>query len=68
MILLFLGDFKGHSRHIDRFYGVHSMYGVGRRNLEGRMLLEFCLKKELCVSDTWFKREEEEGDIQNAGK
>ena len=22
------------------------------------MLLEFCLEKELCVSDTWFKREE----------
>ena len=22
------------------------------------MLLEFCLGKELCVSNTWFKREE----------
>ena len=22
------------------------------------MLLEFCLEKELCVSNTWFKREE----------
>ena len=21
------------------------------------MLLEFCLEKELCVSNTWFKRE-----------
>ena len=26
--------------------------GVGKRNLEGRMLLEFCLEKELCVSTT----------------
>ena len=25
-------------------------------NLEGRMLLEFCLEKELCVSNTWHKR------------
>ena len=22
------------------------------------MLLEFCLEKELCVSNTWFKRED----------
>ena len=22
------------------------------------MLLEFCLEKELCMSNTWFKREE----------
>ena len=28
------------------------------RNLKGRMLLEFCLVKELCVSNTWFKIEE----------
>ena len=31
---------------------------VGQRNLEGRMLLEFCLEKELYVSNTWSKREE----------
>ena len=31
-------------------------HGVGQKNLEGRMLLEFCLDKELCVSNTWFKR------------
>ena len=39
------------------------------------MLLEFCLEKELCVSYTWFKREEkrkvifrmseDETDIEN---
>ena len=37
---------------------MHGGYGVGQRNLEGRMLLEFCLEKELYVSNTWFKREE----------
>ena len=31
---------------------------VGHRNVEGRMLLEFCLHKELCVSNTWLKRKE----------
>ena len=38
---------NGHvGRHID---GVHGGYSVGHRNLEGRMLSEFCPKKELCV-------------------
>ena len=34
-----LGDFNGHiGRRIDGFSGVHEGYGVGQRNLEGRML------------------------------
>ena len=33
-------------RHIDYLYGA---YDVGQRNLEGRMLLRFCLEKDLCV-------------------
>ena len=54
-----LGDFNGHvGRYINRFDGVHEWYGIGERNLEGRMLLQFWLEKELCVSNTWFKREE----------
>ena len=38
---------------------MHGWYGIGQRNLEGRMLLEFCLDKKLYVSNTWFWREEE---------
>ena len=50
-------DFNGYmGRHI---YGVHGAYSVGQRNLERRMLLEFCLEKELCESNTMFKREEQ---------
>ena len=45
-------------RHIDGFDGVSGGCGVGQRNLEGRMLLEICLCKALCVSNTWFRREE----------
>ena len=37
-----LGDFNGH---------------VGQSGVEGRLLLEICLVKELCVSHIWFKRE-----------
>ena len=51
--------FNGHlGRHIDGLDGVQGGYGVGLRSLKERMLLEFCLEKELCVSNTWFKREE----------
>ena len=58
-LVMCLGDINGHvGRHIDGSDGVHGGYGVGQRNLEGRMLLEFCLEKELCVSNTWRKREE----------
>ena len=34
------------------------MYGVGQMNLEGRMLLEFCLKMKLCLSKACFNGEE----------
>ena len=53
------GDFNGHvGRHIDGCNGVLDVYGIGRTNLKGRTLLEFCLEKELCVSNTWSTREE----------
>ena len=53
-LVMCLGDSSGHiGRHIDGFDWVHGGYGAGERNLEQRMLLEFCLEKELCVSNTW---------------
>ena len=58
-LVMCLSDINGHvGRHIDGLHGVHGWYGVGQRNLEGRMLLEFCLEKELCESNRWSKREE----------
>ena len=55
-VVMYSGDFNGHiGRYIDGFDEEHGGYGAGQRNLEGRMLLEFCLEKELCVSNTWFK-------------
>ena len=49
-LVMCLHDFNGHiARHIDGFDGLHGGYGVGQRNLEGRMLLEFCLVRELCL-------------------
>ena len=52
-----LGDFNGHvGEEIIGFEGVHKGNGTGKRNVEGRMLLEFCDEKELCVANTWFKK------------
>ena len=47
--IMCLGVFNGHvNMHIDEFDCFFRGYGVVQRNLEGRMLLEFCLKKKLC--------------------
>ena len=57
-LVMCLFDFYGHvGRNIDGNVGTHGGFGVRQRNLEGRMLLGFCPEKELCVSNTWFKRE-----------
>ena len=49
-LVMCLGDFNGHiGRHIDGFDEICGGFGVGERNLEGRMLLEFCLEKGLHV-------------------
>ena len=58
-LVMRLGDLNGHiGRHIDGFDGVHGEYGISHRKFKGRMLLEFCLEKELCMSNIWSKREE----------
>ena len=52
-----LGDFNGDvGGEIEGFEGVHGGNGIGKRNAEGRMLLEFCDEKELCVANMWFKK------------
>ena len=57
--VMYLGDLNGHiGMHIDGSDEIYGGYGIGQRNLEGKILLEFCMEKELCVSNTWFKREE----------
>ena len=44
---------------IDGFEGVHGGYGIDKRNVEGRRLLEFCDKKELCTANAWFGKKEQ---------
>ena len=52
-----LGDFNGHvGEEIEGFEGVHGGNEIGQRNAEGRMLLEFCDERELCVANSGFKK------------
>ena len=52
-LVICMGDINGHiGKHIDEVNGVHGGLGVGQTNLAGRLLLEYCLEKELCVSST----------------
>ena len=48
-VVMCLGDFCGHVGGIN---GIHGGNVIGQRNLEGRMSLEFCQEKELCVTNT----------------
>ena len=43
-------------KYAEGFEGVHGANGVGKRNAEGRRLLEFCDERKLCVANTWFKK------------
>ena len=48
--VMYMGDFNAYvCRHIDGFDGVHGGYGVGQRNLDGRMLLVLSGEGIMCV-------------------
>ena len=64
-----MGDFNGHvGKRIEGYEGVHRGSGIGERNVEGKTSLEFFHEMELCVANTWFRRGEEESDVQRRGK
>ena len=41
--------------------------GSGKRNAEGRRLLEFCNERELCVANTWFYKADKRKITSSAG-
>ena len=46
-------DYNGHvGKCVEGFEGIHGRYGIGKRNAEGKMLLDFRDQKELCVANT----------------
>ena len=63
-----LGDFNGHvGKCAVGFKRVHWGNGIGKRNAEGKRLLEFCDEKELCVANTWFKKTDKRKFTYSAG-
>ena len=67
-IIVSLGDFNGHvGKCAEGFEGVHGRNGVGKRNAEGRRLLEFCDERELCMANTWFKKTDKRKITYSAG-
>ena len=52
-IIVSLGDFNGHlGKCAEGFEGVRGENGSGKRNAEGRRLLEFFDEKKLCMANT----------------
>ena len=49
------------------FEVIHGGYGIGKRNVEGRMLLDFCVQKDLYVANTWYKKRDERKVIYSSG-
>ena len=67
-IIVSLGGFNGHvGKYAVGFEGVDGGNGVGKRNAEGRRLLEFCDGRELCVANTWFKKTDKKKITYSAG-
>ena len=57
--MLCLGDFNGHiGKEVDGFKGVQ---------VEGRLLLEFCVKKSMFVGNSWFKKKDNRKVTLNGG-
>ena len=67
-IIVSLGNFNGQvGKCAEGFEGVHKGNGVGKRNTEGRKLLEFCDERELCVANTRFKKTNKRKITDSAG-
>ena len=69
-LMLGMGDFNGHvGKRIEGYEGMHRGNGIEERNVEVKMLLEFCDEKELCVANIiWFRKEEKRKVTYSAGE
>ena len=67
-LIIVMGDFNRHvGRNIDGFQGVHVGFCIGKRNQEGRMLLEYCDAKFLCLANTWFRKADKKNITYGSG-
>ena len=67
-LVLGLGDFNGQvGKCAEGFESIHGGYGIGKINAEGRMFLDFCDHKELCVANTWIKKKDKKKVTYSSG-
>ena len=67
-IIASLGDFNGHvGKCAEGFKGVHSGNGIGKRNEEGRRLLEFCDEKSCAWQTLGFIKTDKRKITYSAG-
>ena len=53
-VLISLRDFNEHiGKEVDGFEGVYWGFRISKKNVEGRLLLEFCVEKGMCVGNLW---------------
>ena len=68
-LVLAMGDFNGHvGKQIEGYEGMYGVNRIGKRNVEGKMLLEFRDEKELCMANTWFRKGEKRKVTYSAGE
>ena len=67
-VLICLGDVSGHiGKKVDGFEGAHGSFGIGKGNVESRLLLEFRVEKGMCVGNSWFKKKDNRKVTFNGG-
>ena len=67
-MIIRMEDLNGHiGRNIDGFQGVHRRFSIGKRNHEGRMLLEFFDAKHLCIANTWLRKADKKNITYGSG-
>ena len=67
-LIIGMGGLNGHvGRNIDGFQGVYGGFSIGKRNQDGRILLEFCDAKQLCIANTWLRKADKEKITYGSG-
>ena len=63
-----IGRFQGPcGKCAEGFEGIHGGYEIGKKNAEGRLVLDFCDQKELYVANTWFKKKDKREVTYSSG-
>ena len=67
-LIIRMGDLNEHvGINIDGFQEVHRGHSIVEGNHEGRMLLEFCDAKHICIANTWLRKADKKNITYGSG-